>query len=373
MSERKDDSISQMQPSSQRLLGVLQQHFGGPNTIGNSGRFWLVFGLTTLLILIYPFLTNTYVIIVNTDYFIWVILALSLSVVWGYTGIFNFGQTGFFGLGGYAFGVIGINLIDVTGGTNIALIGAILVPVVFSLLLGYFMFYGRVGGLYVAILTLVVTLMINLILVRSTNESIGTAQLGGNNGITGIPELTLGGGGFSLALDPLLLYYFVAIMLLATYLGLRYILNSYYGYVMLAIREDEARTEMFGYNIKKLKLLVFVGSAGLGGFAGGLYAAWGNFIDPTLMSLTLAALPIIWITVGGRDTLIGAALGAYALQSISTTLSTFGSGHTIIFLGSVLIVVILFFPDGIVPAVYQWWYERKEDITLDRLSIQRGD
>lgn len=333
----------------------------GQNTLGNSTRFWYGFLVVVAFVFAYPLLTNPFVLKVNTDYFIWIILALSLAVVWGYTGIFNFGQTAFFGLGAYTFGIVGITLIDVTGGTNVAVVAAVLLTVVASALLGYFMFYGRIRGLYVAILTLAVALTGNLILTRTTNTTIGAAELGGNNGITGIPTLTLGGGGLSIELGVTAQYYLVAALLVATYLGLRVLLNSYYGFVLLAIREDEDRTRMLGYDVRKLKLISFSLTAGLAGFAGALHASWGNFIDPSVMGLTLAALPIIWVTVGGRDTLIGPIIAAYALQSISTKLSTVGSGFTNIFLGAVFVLVVLFFPDGLIPAVVEWWQDRAGD------------
>lgn len=347
--------------AAESYFGKFRTLVEGPNTLGNSKRFWYVFFGVLLLILAYPFLTNTYVAIVTTDYFAWMILALSLSVVWGYTGIFNFGQTAFFGVGGYTFGIVAINLFDVTSGTNIALLASIVIPLIGGVILGYFMFYGRIAGLFVAILTLAVALTLNLVLVRTTGTSIGSAELGGNNGLTNIPDLTLGVGSLSFELGPYAEYYFVALLLIGSYLGLRVILNSYYGYVMIAIREDQHRTEMFGYDIRKMKVLIFAGTGGLAGLAGGLYAAWGNFIDPTIMGLTLASLPIIWATVGGRDTLIGTLIAAFTLQWISTQLSTVGQGYTIMFLGVVFVLVVLFFPEGLIPAIYSRWESRQRN------------
>jgi hypothetical protein len=95
--------------------------FEGPHTIGSSTRFWTGFWILTALAFAYPFTTNEFAILTTTVLFVWVFLSLSLSVIWGYTGIFSFGQTAFFGIGGYTFGVIGINLIPITGGTNLRL------------------------------------------------------------------------------------------------------------------------------------------------------------------------------------------------------------------------------------------------------------
>jgi branched-chain amino acid transport system permease protein len=237
----------------------------------------------------------------------------------------------------------------------IGLVAGLIVPALVMAALGYFMFYGQVSGLYVAIITLVTTLMLNLAFTRTSGTSIGEAQLGGLNGLSGIPSFYVDAGGISLELSPLTEYYLVFALMMGTYLGLRYLVNSYYGYVMIAIREDELRTEMFGYDIRKIKTLIFTGGAALGGLAGVLYVSWSGFIGPSMFGLVSASLPIIWITVGGRGTLLGSGIAAYFLQYTSHELGAVGSEYSFIFLGLLFIGVILYFPNGIVPAVRDRW------------------
>lgn len=334
--------------------------FEGPHTVGNSREFWAGFVVLVVLALAYPVLTNTYQIIVTTGYFIWVFLALSLSVIWGYGGIFSFGQTAFFGLGGYTFGVVGINLIEITGATNLALVAGVVLPAVFAALLGYFMFYGRVSGVYVAIITLATTLILELLFSRTAGSqyTIGDAALGGYNGMTDIPSIALGYQSATLALGSGGMYYFVIILLVALYLGLRYLVNSEFGYVMVATREDEDRTEMFGYDIRFVKLQMFTLGGALAGLGGVLFAASGNFISPPIMGLTFAALPVIWVTVGGRTTLVGGIVGAFGLQYLNNSLSSIGSEYAFIILGVILLVIVVLFPSGIVPTVDTWLQER---------------
>lgn len=333
----------------------LLEPFEGSNTIGNSSTFWTGFGVVLLAILVYPFLTNRYRIIVTATFFIWVFLALSLSLIWGYSGIFSFGQTAFFGAGGYIFGIVGINLIDVTGATNIAVLAGILIPAVFAALVGYFMFYGRVSGVYVAIITLAITLLLELLLSRTAGQQyrVGKALLGGYNGMTGIPSLTFGYGNLTLELGDLSMYYLVVVLLLVVYLGLRYFVNSNYGYALIATREDEERTEMFGYDIRYVKLQIFTLSGGLAGLGGVLHAAHGNFISPPIMGLTVAALPVIWVTVGGRKTLLGAIIATVMLRYLDDYFAVIGSEYSLIIMGLILLGVILFFPDGVIPTVHQ--------------------
>jgi len=330
--------------------------FEGPNTVGNSRRFWAAFVLITGYLLVFPMLANPFRVLLTTGFFIWVFLALSLSLIWGYAGIFSFGQTAFFGLGGYIFGVVGINLIDTTGATNIALLAGIVLPALFAAVLGYFMFYGRVSGVYVAIITLATTLILELLFSRTAGEeyTIGEAALGGYNGMVGIPSITLGYQETTIAFDIVGMYYLVIVTLVALYLGLRYLVNSNFGYVLVATREDEDRTEMFGYDIRRVKLLVFTLGGAIGGLGGVMYAASGNFISPPIMGLTFAALPVIWVTVGGRTTLLGAILATIGLRYFDNAIASTSSEFSLIAVGVLLLVVVLFFPSGVVPTVVSW-------------------
>ena len=348
-----DDSTAEQPNSAAGRLRLLVRPFEGPRTVGNSGRFWAGLAIVYLLALAYPFVTNAYSVLITTGFFIWIFLALSLSVIWGFTGIFSFGQTAFFGLGGYVFGVVGINLIDVTGATNLAVLAGIALPAAFAAVLGYFMFYGRVSGVYVAIITLATTLILELLFSRTAGQQyvIGEASLGGYNGMTGIPSITLGFGSRTVAFAGLSMYYLVVVVLLILYLGLRYLVNSDYGHVMVATREDETRTEMFGYDIRFVKLQVFTLSGAIGGLGGVFYAAHGNFISPPIMGLAFAALPVIWIPVGGRTTLLGAIVGTFGLRYFDDYLANVGSEFSTIMMGLLLLVVVLFFPSGVVPTI----------------------
>ncbi|WP_299234469.1 ABC transporter permease subunit [Natronomonas sp.] len=327
--------------------------FNGPNTIGNSPIFWIAFLLVALVALAYPAVTTPFRVLNTTGYVVWIFLALSLTLIWGYTGIFSFGQTAFFGLGGYTFGVVAKNLVQVTGATNLALLAAVVLPAVFAVVVGYFMFYGRVSGVYVAIITLAVTLILELLFGRTAGPqyTIGAAELGGFNGMTNIPSLAFGIEPVLVELDPVPMYYFVVGLLIAGYLALRYVVNSNYGYVLIAVRENEARTEMFGYDIRKIKLQAFAIGGAMAGLSGALFASWNNFISPPVMGIVTAALPVIWVTVGGRQTILGAIFGALGLQFLDSELAAAGSEFSVVALGVILLGVILYFSDGVVPAI----------------------
>src|SRR5260370_21676285 len=193
-----------------------------------------------------------------------------------------------------------------------------LAAVVVGALIGYVAFYGRVGPMYLAVVTLTVTLILYQLMGSTADPkyAIGDARLGGYNGMTNIPSWALAGRG-GWALGPVQYFYVVAGVL---YLALMFcvtLARSSFGRILQGIRENEPRMELLGYDVRWRKLLAFVISAALAGLAGALFASWGNFINPEVFSLPQAALVVIWVLVGGRGTLWGAILGAVVVRYLT--------------------------------------------------------
>jgi branched-chain amino acid transport system permease protein len=294
-----------------------------------------------------------------TVYMIMAILALSLALIWGYGGILCFGQSAFFGLGAYTYAIAMFNI----GESTIPLLLAIILPAAFAALLGYFMFYGRISDVYLGVITLTVT----LILFNSVNSTagpefhIGSARLGGFNGIPGIPPLNLPGfRGAVIDLEGM--FYLATGSLLLTYFGLRLLLASQFGRIIVGIRENERRAELLGYDPRAYKLATFVIGGALAGFAGCLFANWGNFVSPTIFGLAQSAQIIIWVIVGGRGTLIGPVIGCIGIQWLSAALGanqpSGGSdlwskifANAPLILGIILIAFVLLVPKGLVPTL----------------------
>jgi branched-chain amino acid transport system permease protein len=288
-------------------------------------------------------------------YFLYAILGLSLSLVWGYSGVLSFGQVAFFGVAAYTFGIIGLNFGSATG-IMAALVGAVLVGTLVAAVVGYFMFYGGVRDNYVTIMTLVIAIVLNTFMAQTAGSewAIGAAQLGGFNGMD-IPSLTLGIGQSGLVLDRAALYYALLGALVVTYLGLRALVNSSFGLTMVAIREDEARTRTFGYDVPFVKLVVFTIGGALAAVGGVFYGSWGNYIDPTVFGIAFAALPVVWVSVGGRESLLGALGATVLIERMRTELASgigpIGSEWALVIVGGLLLSVILFMPAGVVPTV----------------------
>ena len=336
------------------LVDRLREPLEGPNTIGNSRGFWVGFVVALAIAVAYPLIVGSYQAGNTALFLLYGILALSLSLVWGYTGVLSFGQVVFFGFAGYTFGIVSLNL-GSTLGTMLAIPIAVVIATLAAFVLGYFMFYGRVTGVFVAIITLVSTIVMQTFMAQTAGSewSIGDVALGGFNGMPGIPNIALGTESASLAFSGELFYWLVLVFLVCSYLGLRVLTNGRFGYAMVGVREDEDRIEMLGYDVRRVKLTVFTIGGALAGLSGVLYASWGNYIDPTVFSLTFATFPVVWVTVGGRESLLGAVLATVGIEWFRQQLSITGSEYALVVVGLLLLVVVLMLPEGIVPFIHR--------------------
>jgi len=340
-------------------LARLRRRFEGPNTVGNSRSFWIGFAVAVLALVAYPLAVGSYQASRFSLFLVYAFLGLSLSVVWGYAGVLSFGQVVFFGVAGYTFGVVSVNFATPLGITAAFLLG-IVGGALMAAVLGYFMFYGGVRDVYVTIITLVSTLVLHTFMAQTAGDewTIGTAALGGFNGMPTIPTLAFGVGPVALTFDSVSFYYLVLALLVATYLGLRALVNSDYGRVMVAVREDEDRTRMFGYDVKRLKFTVFTVGGALAGLSGVLYASWGNYVSPQVFELAFASLPVIWVSVGGRKTLLGAVVATVGIEFFRNSL---GGEWAFVAVGTLLLVFILGLPGGIVPWLHRTYLDLREE------------
>jgi ABC-type branched-subunit amino acid transport system permease subunit len=276
------------------------------------------------------------------------VYALSQGFLWGYGGIMSFGQAAFLGIGGYAYAIAALNLGDSTLPVAIAVVA----PMLFAALLGYFMFFGRISDAYIGVITLTVSVIL-FELINSTSGSayhIGSAELGGFNGIPAVPPLNFPGDPSS-PLDPEQTWYAAMGSLIGVYVLLRAILASRFGRVVVAIRENETRAMLLGYDPRLYKLLTFVIAAGVAGLGGCLYTIWGGFISPTVFGLTMSAQVIIFVLVGGLGTLLGPILGAVSIQYLIILAGSQNTVDSNLGLGIVLVAFVLLVPQGIVPTI----------------------
>lgn len=326
----------------------------GPQTIENGPLFWTGFLLAILLVAGFPLYGSQFWASNLALFFLYVPMALGLSLLWGFTGILSFGQVAFFGIGGYMYGVIAGNLLGPVGilgaqgwESAVAIVGAVAAAAVVAAVFGYFVFYGQVSAWIVPLLTLVLALVLEAFLAQTAGYQwrVGTVLLGGYNGMTNIPSIRVGQLAMSGGTTSFL--YLVVALTTLVYLGLRALVNSLYGHVLVAIREDVERTRMLGHNVPRRQVEVFVIAAALAALSGTLYSTWGSYIDPSTMNLFSAALPVIWVAVGGRRSLTGVVLSTVLLGYLADFLSVRGGEWAFVVQGALLVIVMMFFREGI--------------------------
>lgn len=310
--------------------------------------WWTAVAVATILLLLFPEVAELDLLYDTSILFVFGILALSMGYLWGFVGILSLGQTAFFALGGYTYAILSLNFGETTGSA----LAGILLPAAVAALLGYFMIYGRISDIYLSVITLVVTLILEKSIRATSGDQfvIGSVRLNGQNGIPGLPPLEVPWDpSTTLFIDGV--YYLSLVLLVLVYIGLRWLLTTDFGRTLVGIRENERRVNLLGYDSRRYKLLVFTLCGGIAGLAGVLYAVWGAFVAPEMANLGQAAQIIIWVIVGGRMSLVGPILGTAGVVTLTNWLGTQGVGQVTLVLGAVLIVFVLLFRQGLVPSL----------------------
>ena len=308
----------------------------------------------------------TYIVALFGKYLCYALLALALDLVWGYCGILSLGHGAFFALGGYAMGMYLMRQIGARGvyanpelpdfmvflnmhalpvtwwGFKFfpyALLMVVLVPAALAALFGWFAFRSRVTGVYLSIITQALTYALLLAFFRND------MGFGGNNGLTDFKDIL----GFNVQADSTraALFSLSAIALALGYILAAAVVASKFGQVVVAIRDAESRTRFLGYRVEYYKLLIFTLSAAMAGVAGALYVPQVGIINPGEFAPANSIEAVIWVAVGGRGTLVGAALGAVLVNFGKTFFTGAFPEYWLFALGALFVVVTLFLPKGI--------------------------
>lgn len=297
------------------------------------------------------------------------IVSMALALSWGTAGLLNLGQAATFGIGSYIMAMhlklkASPGLPDFMGWNNVTslpwfwqpfhslsftLAAGLLIPAFVGGLIATFMFRARISGVFVAVITLAFLVAFQLLVIEQQGYT------GGQNGLTGLAPLTL--LGWTVDTYSLQFYYLVAGCLIAALVVGLYLVHSKFGLILRAIREDADRTRFFGYNVASYETMVFCISAALAGWAGMLYTLVLEFASPTYMSVSFSLAVVIWCAVGGRESVIAAAIGAIVVNILEGKLSdAFVDGWNLI-LGATFVLVVLFMPrglQGLVAVAAQW-------------------
>jgi urea transport system permease protein len=313
---------------------------------------------------------NNYLLSLLGKFLCYAIFALSIDLIWGFTGILSLGQAVYFGFGAYFVALslkINYALTHPTryGGKipdfmewnglkelprfmeplmslPFAIACALIVPTLLALLFGVITFKRHIYGVYCAVITLAESLILQDAIIEYQ------AYTGGFNGITDYGNYT----------GPVFMWFILAVTVVFFVLA-RLLTHSRVGTVLKSIRDNDVRAEFMGYNVANYRIFVFCLSAFMAAAAGAMYAAWVGLISFLDAGPVFSIEAVIWTAVGGRGTIIGPFVGTFLVRGASFFLSGVLADWWQLIMGGLFIFVVLFMRDGIVGTIGNWWRRRR--------------
>jgi branched-chain amino acid transport system permease protein len=297
-------------------------------------------GIILLLLVIAPPFLSSYLLTLVTQALIWSILAMSLDLLLGYTGLASLGHASYLSLGAYSVAVL-----TTQHGASfwVALAVGLFLAMAAAAVFGLVAL--RATGVYF----LMITLALGMVVWGLAHRWVSMTQ--GDNGISGVPRPDLGLP-WSLA-KSVPFYYFTLIGCALAFLVLWVIVRSPFGQSLVGIRESESRMRTLGYHVFLHKYIGFLIAGGVGGFSGVLWAYYNGFVSPSDAELATSVEILLMVALGGRGTLLGPALGAGVIVLLKNLVSVY-THRWLLILGAVYIGTIVYAPEGIAGAVREW-------------------
>src|SRR5215475_3269376 len=305
-----------------------------------------------LALLVAPPLLSSFLLALLTQAVIYAILAMSLDIILGYTGLASLGHAAYLGLGAYSVGILATKY-----GASfwVTLIVGILLATAVAAIFGLVAL--RATGVYF----LMITLALGMVVWGLAHRWVSLTQ--GDNGISGVPRPELG---LPWSFNRGIAFYYLAFIAFAlAFVVLRTIVRSPFGQSLVGIRESESRMRTLGYHVWLHKYLGFVIAGGVGGFAGVLWAYYNGFVSPSDLELATSVEILLMVALGGRGTLIGPALGAVVIVGLKNLVSIY-THRWLLILGGVYIGTIVYAPEGIVGALRHW---TKGERTMSKKAV----
>ena len=293
-----------------------------------------------LALLAAPPLLSSFLLALLTQAVIYAILAMSLDIILGYTGLASLGHAAYLGLGAYSVGILATKY---GAPFWVTLVVGILLATAVAAIFGLVAL--RATGVYF----LMITLALGMVVWGLAHRWVSLTQ--GDNGISGVPRPELG---LPWSFNKGIAFYYLAfIAFLLAFIALRTIVRSPFGQTLVGIRESESRMRTLGYHVWLHKYLGFVIAGGVGGFAGVFWAYYNGFVSPADLELATSVEILLMVALGGRGTLLGPALGAALIVGLKNLVSVY-THRWLLILGAVYIGTIVYAPEGIVGALRQW-------------------
>jgi urea transport system permease protein len=356
------------------------------------GEFWAFVAFLVVVGVILPLALPVFRLNLVGKYLSYGFVAIGLVLLWGKCGILSLGQGVFFGLGGYCMAMFlkleasdpvttaiqstpGIpDFMDWNQLTELpwfwepfksfpfTLMAMFVVPGILAFLLGWAMFRRRVGGVYFAIITQAIALIVSLGIDGNQGYT------GGRNGITDLRTL-MGWDIRSESAQVTLYFICVALLAIAALLA-KYVTNTRFGRVLVAIRDREERVRFSGYDVAIIRAFVFTAAAMLSGLGGALFVLQVGFMSPSLVGIVPSIELVIFTAVGGRLSVLGAVIGCLIVNFGKTYFSEAYPEGWLYLMGGTFIAVVMFFPDGLAGLLGKW--EAAKRLATSLIAKVRG-
>ncbi|MBY2919194.1 ATP-binding cassette domain-containing protein [Rhizobium leguminosarum] len=316
----------------------------------------LALALTALLLIVFgPMFLGRFSLNVLTRSMIYAMLAVTVDLLWGYTGVLTFGQAAFFGVGAYATAMVLTHIGASPALFVVALVAAVLVPLVLGLAVGWLSFYHGSTPLYATVISLVVPIVVTQLVFS------GGTWTGSSSGLVGYETLPLGlPGYFRLSGACLLVLAVLAIVFV----------RSDAGRLLVAIRDNEARVAYLGMNPARLKIVLTGVLAGVCGLAGFLFANASGVVAPENTGFVFGTELVVWTALGGRGTIIGPLFGAIGIDYLSASLSGDLPFLWQLIIGALFVAMIILLPGGLASLVTRFLQSANSSSTLKSLPTR---
>ncbi|TAX66984.1 ATP-binding cassette domain-containing protein (plasmid) [Rhizobium ruizarguesonis] len=316
----------------------------------------LALALAALLLIVFgPMFLGRFSLNVLTRSMIYAMLAITVDLLWGYTGVLTFGQAAFFGVGAYATAMVLTHIGASPALFVVALAAAVLVPLALGLAVGWLSFYHGSTALYATVISLVVPIVITQLIFS------GGTWTGSSSGLVGYETLPLGlPGYFRLSGACLLVLAVLAIVFV----------RSDAGRLLVAIRDNEARIAYLGMNPARLKIVLTGVLAGVCGLAGFLYANASGVVAPENTGFVFGTELVVWTALGGRGTIIGPLFGAIGIDYLSASLSGDLPFLWQLIIGALFVAMIILLPGGLASLVTRFLQSANSSSTLKSLPTR---
>jgi len=354
--------------------------------------------LALLLVVVFPLTLDTFRLNLVGKYLTYAFVALGLVMLWGHAGVLSLGQGVFFGLGGYMMAMF-LKLeasdpiatkIQTTPGIPdfmdwnqltalptfwlpfksfpLTLILVFLVPMLLAFIISYAMFKRRVGGVYFAIITQAVSLVLTVLIIGQQGYT------GGVNGMTDLKTLL----GWDIRTDSAkyTLYFVCVALLLGSVLLCKWIQSSKLGTLLLAMRDKEDRVRFSGYDVAMFKVFAFVLAAMLSAIGGAMFSLQVGFMSPSFVGIVPSIEMVIFAAVGGRMSLVGAIYGALLVNFGKTYFSESAPDLWLFLMAAMFIGVTMAFPEGLAglweQKIKPWWMAKQAERKKIRQDVAKA-